>query len=70
MTISDKNTLRFCIFADRMMNRGYFKVPFKRRIINFFNPDYIMLFLEAMRKVQYYTNRNNKVGETVRKVAD
>ena len=45
-----------------MMNRGYFKVPFKRRIFNFFNPDYIMLFLEAMRKVQYYTNRNNKVG--------
>lgn len=62
MTISDKKTLCFCILADRMMNRGYFKVPFKRRIFNFFNPDYIMLFLEAMRKVQYYTNRNNKVG--------
>ena len=60
MTISDKNTLRFCILADRMMNRGYFKFPFKRRIINIFNPDYIMLFLETMRKVQYYKNR--KIG--------
>ena len=60
MTISDKNTLHFCILADRMMNRGYFKFPFKRRIINIFNPDYIMLFLETMRKVQYYKNR--KIG--------
>lgn len=38
-----------------MMNRGYFKVPLKKRFIQLFLPDYIMEFLKSMRKVQYYT---------------
>ena len=39
------------------MNRGYFKVPLKKRFIQLFSPDYIMEFLKSMRKVQYYTYR-------------
>ena len=50
-----------------MMNRGYFKVPLKKRFIQLFLPDYIMEFLKFMRKVQYYTC-NGGGGETVLKV--
>lgn len=44
----------FYLQADMMMNRVYFKVPLKNRFIRLFFSDYIMEFLESMRKVQYY----------------
>lgn len=40
------------------MNRGIFKVPWKRKIINIFYPDYIMDYLLAMRKCSYYEKNN------------
>ncbi len=44
------------------MNRGYFKVPLKKRFIQLFSPDYIMEFLKSMRKVQYYTYRGGNTS--------
>lgn len=38
-----------------MMNRGYFKEPLKKKLLHLMAPDYIMEFLKAMRKVQYYS---------------
>lgn len=37
------------------MNRGYFKEPLKKKLLHLMAPDYIMEFLKAMRKVQYYS---------------
>lgn len=53
--ITSRKYLKFYLQADMMMNRGYFKVPLKKRFIQLFSPDYIMAFLKSMRKVQYYT---------------
>lgn len=55
--ITSRKQLKFYLQADMMMNRGYFKVPLKKRFIQLFSPDYIMEFLKSMRKVQYYTYR-------------
>lgn len=43
-----------------MMNRGYFKISWKERVRNFILPDYIMDFLVAMRKVDYYSTGKRK----------
>ena len=53
--ITSRKQLKFYLQADMMMNRGYFKVPLKKRFMQLFSPDYIMEFLKSMRKVQYYT---------------
>lgn len=58
--ISSRKHLSFYIYADRMMNRGYFRVPFRQKLVNLFCPDYIMLFLKAMRRVQFYSHRGGK----------
>ena len=57
--ISSRERLSFYIYADRMMNRGYFRVPFRQKLVNIFCPDYIMLFLNAMRRVQFYSHRGD-----------
>lgn len=51
--IHSKRELAFYLMADRMMNRGYFKMSLWGRMKRFFAPDYIMDFLEAMRKYSY-----------------
>lgn len=38
-----------------MMNRGCFKYSFARRLKNLFVLDYIMVYLEEMRKLSYYS---------------
>ena len=55
VNITSKNELKFFIMSDLMMNRGYFKVPFKKRLLQLVSPDYIMEFLKTMSKVQYYS---------------
>lgn len=55
--ISSKKVLKFYIMADCMMNRGYFKPTFMQRMKNILNPDYIIQYLEYMRKVAYYSHR-------------
>lgn len=59
--IRTKKELEFYIKADYMMNRGYFKPSLKQRIKQLFFPDYLMNFLVAMRKVDYYSH-NGKGG--------
>lgn len=56
--IQTKKHLRFYLQADMMMNRGYFKVPFRIWLQELLSPDYTMKFLKAMRKVQYYSHCN------------
>ncbi len=54
MEITSKKELNFVIKADLMMNRGIFKKSFIDIIKGFFFPDYIMQYLQAMRKCSYY----------------
>lgn len=56
--IQNNKHLRFYLKADMMMNRGYFKTPFRIWLHEFLSPDYTMKFLKAMRKVQYYSHCN------------
>ncbi len=42
--ITSRKQLKFYLQADMMMNRGYFKVPLKKRFLQLFSPDYIMLW--------------------------
>lgn len=56
MEIRNKKELKFCLMADRMMNRGKFKWSIKDRLKNMFLPDYIMDYLVIMRKTSYYKN--------------
>ncbi len=53
MEITSKKELNFVIKADLMMNRGIFKKSFIDIIKGFFLPDYIMQYLQAMRKCSY-----------------
>lgn len=55
--IKSKKELLFYIQADRMMNRGYFTPPLKRRLRNILMPDYIMTYLEYLRKNEYYSRQ-------------
>ena len=61
MNITSRKQLRFYLKADMMINRGYFKPTLKQKLINLISPDYIMEFLKAMRKVQYYSCTHNVV---------
>lgn len=56
MEIKNKKELRFCIMADRMMNRGRFKNSWKDNLRNIFLPDDIMSYLESMRRLSYHKN--------------
>lgn len=60
MGASTKKELKFYIYADRMMNRGYFSSSLKKKIVGFFRHDYIMAYLEALRKTEYYINIQRK----------
>ena len=53
--ITSRNYLHFYFQADMMMNRGHFKEPPKKKLLHLVALDYIMEFLKAMRKVQYYS---------------
>lgn len=55
--IESKQELNYYIQADRMMNRGCFKYSLSHAIKNLFMPDYIMKYLEALRKAEYFSNR-------------
>ena len=45
-----------------MINRGYFKEPLKKKLLHPVAPDYIMEFLKAMKKVQYYSHNCQNGG--------
>ncbi len=46
--------LKFFILADRMMNRGCFTYSLKYKILRLAAPDYIMSYLIALRKMEFY----------------
>ena len=58
MQITSKKELRFVILADQMMNRGFFVPSYKDKIKRIFIPDYIINYLQLIRKVSYYHSRN------------
>ena len=53
--IKSKKELKFCISADYMMNRGYFKEPILKKIISVIYPDWVMKYLIALRKAEFYS---------------
>lgn len=55
--IKSKKELKFCINADYMMNRGYFKEPILKKLMAAIYPDWIMKYLVALRKAEFYSNR-------------
>ena len=55
IVITSRKQLKFYLQADMMMNRGYFKVPLKKRFIQLFLPDYIMG--ETVLKVKHSSVR-------------
>ncbi|SNU03303.1 hypothetical protein SAMN06298211_101489 [Prevotellaceae bacterium MN60] len=55
--IQNRNQLKFYLMADRMMNRGHFRESFLTWFKKHFLPDYIMLYLESMRKTSYYSHQ-------------
>ena len=57
MEIHTQQELKFYIMADRMMNRGCFKYSIKTRLRRIFMPDYIMDYLETMRKLSYISQK-------------
>lgn len=67
--IDSKSKLRFYILADRMMNRGYFKLPIKMKIMNLFFSDEIMNYLICLRKENYYSQRSTlSVNRIINKI--
>ena len=55
--INSKLELQFYICADSMMNRGYFKKSLLMKVVSLIRPVWIMEYLTALRKVEYYSNR-------------
>lgn len=54
--IKSKKELKFCISADYMMNRGYFKEPISKKLVSAIYPDWVMKYLVALRKEEFYSN--------------
>jgi len=61
--IRTKRELYFYILADRMMNRGVFHYSLSDKIKKIFIPDYIMSFLESMRKAEYYKGKHGIINK-------
>jgi len=56
--VNTRKELKFYMMADRMMNRGHFNRDLKCVLKEFFAPDYIMQYLTAMRKMDYYSKKS------------
>lgn len=72
MQITSKKQLDFFIKADRMINRGYFKIPYRIRIKNMIAGDEIIQYLYYMRCYSYslhgkdYKHRYGMLGGYLR----
>lgn len=55
--IKTKQELKFFLAADRIMNRGTPRRSLKARIVELIFPDYIMKYLSALRRCEYYASR-------------
>lgn len=69
MEVRSRKELKFYLAADMMMNRRVFSYTLRQRIKNILCPDYIMCYLNSMRKCSYYNykfkNRHGVVGRIV-----
>lgn len=63
--ITSKKELKFCISADYMMNRGYFKEPIIKKFKLVIYPDWVMKYLVALRKAEFYSNRGGYCSTTI-----
>ena len=63
--IKSKKELKFCISADYMMNRGYYKEPILKKFISVIYPDWVMKYLVALRKAEFYSNRGGYCSITI-----
>lgn len=57
MLIRTKKELSFYLKADMMMNRGYFKKSLFQRFKNLICPDYVMDYLCAMRRYNFFKQK-------------
>ena len=63
--INSRKELQFYLMADRMMNRGTFKITLMQRLKRVIVPDLIMKYLYHMRKTSYYMSRNSLVKKFI-----
>lgn len=61
--IKTRKELSFYLQADRMMNRGTFKVSWKEKLRSFIMPDYIMDYLSYMRKADFYNSQGGWIDK-------
>lgn len=61
--IRTKRELELYILADRMINRGVFHYSLLHRIKKIFIPDYVMSFLESMRRAEYYKEQHGVINK-------
>lgn len=65
--IENKEQLMFYIKADRIMNRGKADYTFRERIYSCLFPDYIMKYLETLRKEEYLENKKSLIIRYINK---
>lgn len=65
MEIRTKKELKFYLLADRMMNTGYFHYPIKQKLFHLVVHNYIMDYLDAMRKCSYYKWSGGRLSENL-----
>ena len=64
--ITNKKQLKFYLAADRVMNRGKLSLSMKERFKQLIFPDYIMKYLIALRKEEYYyQTRRMSIGRVI-----
>lgn len=61
--INSKSELKFYLAADLMMNRGFFKKPILYRIKHWIVRDYVMEYLNAMRKYSFYSQSGGVISQ-------
>lgn len=57
-----KKELRFYLMADRIMNGGRIQKTLKGILLGLIKPNYILAYLEALRKVEYFDSNRNLIG--------
>lgn len=64
--ITSKESMRFYIKADWIMNRGKLTFDIKDFFKNIISPDYVMQYLKYLRKAEYFSNRGGECAIFIR----
>lgn len=54
MVVTTREELKFFMLADMMMNKRTFKYSIRQRFETFLSPDYVIQYLQAMRKTSFH----------------